>query len=141
MTALVRTVAAAVTTVAAVLLLAAVSVGPSVEAAIAVERGEDPPAWAMRRSTCAVDFTRTHSSEALGFNGYSAYVLVTVDRRGVSCSRARRLARRHWVQHPGSELLRWRSLRTWRTTSGGSAWVGNYRGQRKEQRVEYLAIH
>jgi hypothetical protein len=58
----------------------------------------------------------------------------------VSYTTARRLARRAWIDGQAAPLT-WRGRRAWATTSGGSAWIGDYVGSASGRRVEYLAIH
>jgi hypothetical protein len=105
---------------------------------------DSPPPWASRKAVCPrVNFVTSETpsgqaGEAGG--GYNVYFLTIVGRRGVSCAAARRLARRAWITGQAAPL-RWRMRRQWRTTSGGSAWIGDFVGSATGKRVEYLAIH
>lgn len=104
----------------------------------------DPPAW-VRSATpvCSPIDLRTgdnysgQSGPLAG--GYNVYLLQVVDKRGMTCSRARQLARRDWLEgHRG--ILSWRQRRAWRSTAG-SAYVGDFRGTGKGLVVEYHAVH
>lgn len=113
------------------------------DSATALQRSLYPPHWAGRPGVCAkVDFTRTIASGRSGplAGGYNVYWLVIVRRKGLSCKHARSLARRDWI-HGHQRPLHWRLRRSWATTSGGSAWVGDYVGRGGGRVVEYLAVH
>jgi hypothetical protein len=105
---------------------------------------DDPPPWALRKAVCPrVNFMTADSpsgqvGEAGG--GYNVYYLVIVAHRGVSCARARTLARKAWITGEAPPL-HWRMRRQWRTSAGGSAWVGDFVGTARGKRVEYLAVH
>lgn len=124
------------------LMLLALTAGPA--GATDHQESLNSPDWADRRPVCKVidlvsDASPSGESGEAG-GGYNAYSLSVVARRGVTCARARRLAHRHWL-HARAKPLRWHTRRTWNTTSGGSAWVGDYVGRRGHRRVEYLAVH
>lgn len=119
-------------------LLAALA-GP----AIAIERSASPPAWTAKKAVCAA-VSLTSAANPAGVSGplaggYNVYELRIVKRSGVSCSRARRLARADWT-HGHHRPLRWRQRRAWRSTEG-SAYVGDFRGTGSGIVVEYFAIH
>jgi hypothetical protein len=104
----------------------------------------NPPAWAGRRPVCLrvnfmTDATPSGMAGEAG-GGYNVYWLSIVGRKGVSCSTARRLARKAWITGK-ARPLHWRKRRQWRTSSGGSAWVGDFVGSAPGRRVEYLAVH
>lgn len=113
-------------------------------AAAKTQYSADPPAWVRdAKSICPrIDLTAGNNFSGRSgplAGGYNVSSLVIVDRRGVSCSRARQLARRDWLQGHGPPL-RWRQRRAWRSTSG-SAYVGDYRGTGSGIVVEYHAVH
>jgi hypothetical protein len=131
----------AVVRAAAVALVLTIMVAGTAEAT-RVYRSLDLPKWASSLSHCRVDLSGPqHPSGVAGYTGYNVYLLVIKHRRHVSCRHAKRLALAHWKHGPHGRSLTWRFPRAWSTTSGGSAWVGDFVGKRGGTRVEYLAVH
>ena len=128
----------------ALALTATAIVTATVAVASAQSQSANPPAWVRNaKAVCPkVDLTTGNNFSGQSgplAGGYNVYFLTIVERRGTSCSRARQLARRDWLQGHGG-ALRWRQRRAWRSTSG-SAYVGDFRGTGNGVVVEYHAVH
>jgi len=122
-------------------LALAVAIATSVATA-GVQRSADPPTWTKTRPVCQrISLTTQYPSGVSGplAGGYNAFSLVVVRKAGMGCDRARRFARRDWIDGHGPPL-HFRLRRAWRST-GGSAWVGDYVGRDKGRLVEYFAVH
>lgn len=124
--------------------VATAGAGATVTASAGTTRSADPPRWVRSaRAVCPkIDLTKggnvSGQSGPLA-SGYNVYSLVVVAKRGVSCTRARNLARGDWLEgHHGP--LSWRLRRSWRSTVG-SGFVGDYRGTASGVVVEYHAGH
>ncbi len=120
----------------------ALAVSPAPDAQVRRERSANPPAWTKARPVCKrISLTDEYPFGVSGplAGGYNATLLLVVKKAGMGCDRARTLARRDWVE--GHKLpLRWTLRRYWRSTAG-SAYVGDYRGRKGAQLVEYFAVH
>jgi hypothetical protein len=77
----------------------------------------------------------------VGYLGYNVSLLKIVQHRDVSCASAKRLALQDWMSGSAGESIAWRYTRAWRTSSGGSAYIGEFVGTAGHTRVEYLAVH
>lgn len=106
-----------------------------------LQRSPRPPAWTDTRTSCVADLAdASHPSGLVGYIGYNVTLLLIVDRRHVSCRRAKRYARAEWVHGPAGQPLDWRYVKAWRS-SAGSAYVGDFKGRRGRKAVEYFAVH
>ena len=103
----------------------------------------DPPTWTRRKPVCPlVDLTSPRNPAGIpgrAGDGYNVYYLAIVERRQIQCPRARKLARRHWIRGSAPPLS-WRRRRAWRSKIG-SAYIGDFVGERRHVLVEYYAVH
>jgi hypothetical protein len=107
-----------------------------------IEQSANPPQWVRRRSGCVLDLTSPQDPSGIaGYLGYNVSELRIVTHAGTSCDTAKQLAYSDWLHGPRGQPLRWRYMREWRTTSGGSAYVGDFVGKSGGRQVEYYAIH
>jgi hypothetical protein len=121
--------------------LQGLAMAAEIEPAHPIETSPDPPAWAQRTSSCVVELADAENpSGVVGYIGYNVTLLLIVDRRHVSCRRAKRYARSEWVHGPAGQPLGWRYVKAWRSTAG-SAYVGDFKGRRGKRAVEYFAVH
>jgi hypothetical protein len=109
---------------------------------VTLERSLEPPPWASRTSHCVRSLTSpARPSGVVGYIGYNVYTLKIVRRSGETCANAKNLAYSDWLRGSHAHGLRWRYVRAWRSTSGGSAYIGDFVGASAGHMVEYLAIH
>lgn len=110
----------------------------------AAERSLYPPAWVTQHPRCGVvqlGTPRNPSGEVgVPSGGYNVHQLRIVRSIGVTCRKARRLAHQDWRTGTAG-TFRWRTLRTWSTTSGGSGYALERRGRDRGRSVTYVAVH
>jgi hypothetical protein len=129
-----------------IVLVSLVTVGPATAGEVQpqqpIQESPNPPAWARSSSSCAVELTTAaNPSGVVGYIGYNVSVLSIVSRHHVSCAVAKKLAREEWVDGPLTRPLRWRYVKAWRSTAGGSAYIGDFVGTHGTKRVEFHAVH
>jgi hypothetical protein len=120
------------------LMMSGLALAREVEPVSPIQRSPNPPGWAQRSSSCAVELAGAENPS--GVVGYNVSVLSIVGRRHVSCAAAKKLAREEWVDGPLRRPLRWRYAKAWRSTAG-SAYVGDFVGTHGAKRVEFFAVH
>jgi hypothetical protein len=110
----------------------------------AAERSLDPPKWVTQHPRCGVVKLATvkNPSGEVGVpsGGYNVHQLRIVRSIGVTCRKARRLAHQDW-RTGAAGTFRWKTLRTWSTTSGGSGFALERRGRGHGRSVTYVAVH
>lgn len=122
-------------------LLVATAFAAETEPEAPLQQGPRPPGWTKTRTRCIADLANaSHPSGVVGYLGYNVTLLAIVDRRHITCRRAKRYAHSEWVHGPADQPLGWRYVRAWRSRTG-SAYVGDFKGSRGKKAVEYFAVH
>jgi hypothetical protein len=125
-----------------VFVAVALAVIPSSGSAVVLEQSLNPPSWAKSNRHCAKNLsTAQMPSGVVGYIGYNVYELDIKQYVGVNCATAKELALQDWEHARSAQGFHWKYVKAWRSTSGGSGYIGDFVGTKGHARIEYLAGH